>query len=86
MNIPYLYHPNDLHFVPVISTYEFGASKKFIMQFTIQRYLKSIHWYISSNSTVDIYFLPTRLVVSSNPAHNDVYSIQHYVIKLVNDS
>ena len=49
MNIPYLYHHNDLHFVPVISTCEFGASKKFIMQFTIKRYLKSIHWYIPSN-------------------------------------
>ena len=24
-------------------------------------------------------------VVSSNPAHGEVYSIQHYVIKFVND-
>jgi hypothetical protein len=27
----------------------------------------------------------TTEVVSSNPAHGDVYSIQHYVIKLVSD-
>jgi hypothetical protein len=27
----------------------------------------------------------TTKVVSSNPAHGEVYSIQHYVIKLVSD-
>jgi len=27
----------------------------------------------------------TTKVVSSNPAHGDVYSVQHYVIKLVSD-
>ena len=27
----------------------------------------------------------TTNVVSSNPAHGEVYSIQHYVIKFVND-
>ena len=27
----------------------------------------------------------TTNVVSSNPAHDDVYSIQHYVIKFVSD-
>ena len=27
----------------------------------------------------------TTIVVSSNPAHGDVYSIQHYVIKFVSD-
>ena len=27
----------------------------------------------------------TTYIVSSNPAHGEVYSIQHYVIKFVND-
>jgi hypothetical protein len=27
----------------------------------------------------------TRKVVNSNPAHGEVYSIQHYVIKFVSD-
>jgi hypothetical protein len=73
MNLPYVYHHNDLHVVLVISTCEFGASEKFIMQFTIKRYLKPIHWYIPKNSTDNIDFLPKRLVVSSNLAHDDVY-------------
>jgi hypothetical protein len=29
--------------------------------------------------------VPITNVVSSNPAHGEVYSIQHYVIKFVND-
>ena len=38
----------------------------------------------SGHDRMVVGFITTE-VVSSNPAHGDVYSIQHYVIKLVSD-
>jgi len=38
----------------------------------------------SGSDRMVVGFITTE-VVSSNPAHGDVYSIQHYVIKLVSD-
>jgi hypothetical protein len=36
--------------------------------------------------SVMVFTMPiTTKVVSSNPAHGEVYSIQHYVIKFVSD-
>ena len=32
-----------------------------------------------------IYKWPNYLIVSSNPVHGEVYSIQHYVLKFVSD-
>jgi len=29
--------------------------------------------------------ITTKIIVSSNPAHGEVYSIQHYVIKFFSD-
>jgi hypothetical protein len=40
-----------------------------------------IIWYLDLQLPVPI----TMKVVSSNPAHGEVYSIQHYVIKFVSD-
>jgi hypothetical protein len=35
---------------------------------------------------VPVQFVPiTTKVMSSNPAHGEVYSVQHYVIKFVSD-
>ena len=46
-------------------------------------------WSISLNSTIKTYYHTsssrTNKVVSSNPVHGDVYSIQKYVIKFDND-
>ena len=39
--------------------------------------------YIPSDKV--IYFIYTCTVVSSNPAHDKVYLIQHYVIEFVSD-
>ena len=37
-------------------------------------------------TTIPAQLVPiTTIVLSSNPAHGEVYSIQHYVIKVVSD-
>jgi hypothetical protein len=41
--------------------------------------LKNLSVYVKQESPV------TTKVVSSNPVHGEVYSIQHYVIKFVSD-
>ena len=51
---------------------------------------------MTSNTNADCFFLDLKLViltlmpittkvVSSNPVHDEAYSIQHYVIKFVSD-
>jgi hypothetical protein len=47
-------------------------------------------WYVNTTLSVDLQLIVqsvpvTTKVVSSNPAHGEVYSIQHYVIKFVSD-
>ena len=45
-----------------------------------------IVWYFALQIPTCMQLEPITInVVSSNPAHGDVYSIQHYVIKFVSD-
>jgi len=46
--------------------------------------LVMILWYLDLQLRVQSVPFTTK-VVSSNPAHGDVYSIQHYAIKFVSD-
>ena len=43
-----------------------------------------IVWYLNLQLPMQSVALTTN-IVSSNPAHGETYSIQHYVIKFVND-
>ncbi len=43
-----------------------------------------IVWWLDLQLTMQLVPITTN-VVSSNPAHGEVYSIQHYVIKFVSE-
>ena len=44
-----------------------------------------ISWYLDLQLTVESVLI-TSNVMRSNPIHDEMYSIQHYVIKFVSDS
>ena len=60
------------------SDYPFGIFKLFLQWVVV------IVWYLHIKSLVQSVPMTTN-VGGSNPAHGDVYSIQHYVIKIDSD-
>jgi hypothetical protein len=64
------------------------VSHKFVVRHHV--YFQNVYIYWGAVVVVDLQ-LPvqsmyiTTKIVSSNPVHDRVYSIQHYVIKFVND-
>ena len=71
----------NVHFILVGFNYAFISYK--CMLFLIFLLLERL--YIIISSTGDVVVVITTEVVSSNPGHGKVYSIQHYVIMFVSD-
>jgi hypothetical protein len=52
---------------------------------TIKNSLRIIEYKLKTYYTIVCHISHRTVVVSSNPAHGEVYPIQHYVIKFVSD-
>ena len=73
---------------PVVSVSALSWYTKYIhyskLQFLKGAVVVVIVWYLDLQIPVQSVSITTK-IVSSNPAHGEMYSIQHYVIKFVGD-
>jgi len=68
-------------FIPKITV---SIVNEFIFHLNLHIYIETVVWLLHLQLPVQSVSI-TPKVVSSNPVHDKVYSIQHYVIKFISD-